>query len=79
MKITVETFTFTELLRKALEFGYRHVSIAGSYEDIEEVLEEEAEDEEEDTPDYLMVGCIIFNVANIMKKDDYMVFYVLDY
>ena len=79
MKTTVETFTYTELLKKALELGYHTIYAYGIHQYIEEVLEEEAEDEEEDTPDYLMVGCIIFNVANIMKKDDYMVFYVLDY
>ena len=77
MKTTVETFTYTELLRKALELGYHTICVIGIHQDIEEALEELEEDENDDTPDWVMVGYIIFNVSDIMK--DNAEIYELDY
>ena len=77
MKTTVETFTYTELLKKALELGYHTIYAYGIHQYIEEALEELEEDENDDTPDWVMVGYIIFNVSDIMKEDAEI--YELDY
>ncbi len=75
-KIIVETFTLTELLEKAMELGFHTIHIYGRQQYIEDALKAPGI-EEDYSPDWLMVGDMIFKATDIMNSD--IDIYFLDY
>lgn len=66
MEMIIQTTTFDEALRKALDMGFQVASILGTSCYIEEMMEScEEETDINDTADWLIVGDVLCQVSDI--------------